>query len=62
MLMGLSDLHVGSERTDYQALQRYLTFIKTNPVYAVLIGDLADNFSPTSYPDGMMKDLVNPSD
>jgi len=61
MLMGLSDLHIGGS-IDYQALQRYLTFIKTNLVYTVLVGDLADNFSPTSHPDGMMKDLVNPSD
>uniref|UniRef100_A0A7C5YW54 Calcineurin-like phosphoesterase domain-containing protein n=1 Tax=candidate division CPR3 bacterium TaxID=2268181 RepID=A0A7C5YW54_UNCC3 len=62
MLIGLSDLHIGSRGVDFQALERYLNFIKTNPVYTVLIGDLADNFSPTSHPDGMMKDLVNPSD
>ena len=62
MLLPLSDLHIGSSGVDYQSLQRYLTFLKENPVYTVLVGDLADNFSPVKHPTAMKEDVVSPTE
>jgi hypothetical protein len=62
MLMGLSDLHIGASGVDYQSLQKHLDFIKRNPVYTVLVGDLADNFSPIKHPTAMKEDVVSPTD
>ena len=62
MLIPLSDLHIGSGGVDYQALQNYLNFIKNNPVYTILVGDLADNFSPIKHPTAMKEDVVSPTD
>jgi predicted phosphodiesterase len=62
MLMPLSDLHIGAEGVDYQSLQKHIDFIKNNPVYTVLVGDLADNFSPIKHPTAMKEDLISPTD
>jgi hypothetical protein len=62
MLLPLSDLHIGASGVDYQALQKHLDFIKRNPVYTVLVGDLADNFSPIKHPQAMKEDVVSPTD
>jgi len=62
MFLPLSDLHIGASGVDYQSLQKHLVFIKRNPVYTVLVGDLADNFSVVSHPSGMAEDVVAPTD
>lgn len=62
MLLPLSDLHIGSSGVDYLKLNQYIKLIKNNPVYTVLLGDLADNFSPVSHPTAMGEDLVSPTD
>jgi hypothetical protein len=62
MLLPLSDLHIGSFGLDYQSLKKHLDFIKNNPVYTVLVGDLADNFSPIKHPTAMKEDVVSPTD
>jgi hypothetical protein len=63
MLLPLSNLHIGSYGVDDQSLKRYLTFLKENPVYTVLVGDyLADNFSPIKRPTAMKEDVVSPTD
>jgi hypothetical protein len=62
MLLPLSDLHIGSGGVDYQSLQKHLDFIKNNPVYTVLVGDLADNFSPIKHPTAIREDVVSPTD
>ena len=62
MLLPLSDLHIGASGVGYQALQRHLTFLKENPVYTILVGDLADNFSPIKHPQAMKEDVVSPTD
>jgi len=62
MLLPLSDLHIGASGVDYQALQKHLDFIKRNPVYTVLVGDLADNFSPVKHPNAMKEDVLSPTD
>jgi hypothetical protein len=62
MLLPLSDLHIGSGGVDYQSLKKHLDFIKRNPVYTILVGDLADNFSPIKHPTAMKEDVVSPTD
>jgi predicted phosphodiesterase len=62
MLMPLSDLHIGAEGVDYQELKKHLDFIKENPVYTVLVGDLVDNFSPLKHPTAMKEDVMSPTD
>jgi UDP-2,3-diacylglucosamine pyrophosphatase LpxH len=62
MLLPLSNLHIGSYGVDDQSLKRYLTFLKENPVYTVLVGDLADNFSPIKHPTAMKEDVVSPTE
>lgn len=62
MLMPLSDIHLAASGVDYQSLQKYLRFLKDYPVYTVLVGDLADNFSPVSHPSAIREDLISPTD
>lgn len=62
ILMPLADIHVGSLGVDYQALKEHLDFIKNYPVYTVLVGDLADNFSPTAIPSGMRSQIIEPDE
>jgi hypothetical protein len=62
MLMPLSDLHIGAEGVDYQSLKKHFDFIKNNPIYTVLVGDLADNFSPIKHPTAMKDDVIQPTD
>lgn len=62
MLMPLADIHAGSSGVDYQALREHLDFIKEYPVYTVLVGDLADNFSPTAIPSGMRGQMIEPDE
>ena len=62
MLLPLSDLHIGAKGVDYQSLQKHVDFIKKNPVYTVLVGDLADNFSPVKHPAAMKEDVISPTD
>jgi len=62
MLLPLSDLHIGAKGVDYKALKIYSNFLKRNPIYTVLVGDLADNFSVVSHPTGMAEDIVQPTD
>jgi UDP-2,3-diacylglucosamine pyrophosphatase LpxH len=58
-LMPLSDLHIGSEHTDYHQLEKYLKVIDRYPIYTVPLGDLGDFFGPFKYPTGMAEDVVN---
>jgi len=62
MIVPLSDLHIGASGVDYQKLKEYSDFIKNYPVYTVLLGDLADNFSPIKHPSAMKEDLITPTD
>ena len=62
ILLPLSDLHIGASGVDYQSLQKHLNFIKNNPVYTVLVGDLADNFSPIKHPTAMKENVASPTD
>jgi predicted phosphodiesterase len=61
-LMPLSDLHLGSSQVEYDKVEQYLRYLKDYPVYTILIGDLADNFSPTAIPSGMNEALAPPTD
>lgn len=61
-LMPLSDMHLGSSEVIYDKVEQYLRYLKDYPVYTILIGDLADNFSPTLYPEGMLDDLSSPTE
>ncbi|GIW70246.1 MAG: hypothetical protein KatS3mg101_0993 [Patescibacteria group bacterium] len=58
-LMPLSDIHLGAEGTDYQAVRKFLGVVKDYPVYTVLLGDLGDFFNPYKHPTGMAEDVVN---
>jgi hypothetical protein len=62
MVVPLSDLHIGSGGVNYNKLKEYFDFIKNYPVYTVLLGDLADNFSPIKHPIAIKEDLVTPTD
>ncbi len=62
MLVPLSDLHIGAEGTDYDALQRHLDAIKKHPIYTILLGDLGDFFAPAKHPDAMLDDVANPTE
>lgn len=62
MLLPLSDLHIGSNSVAYDTMGEYFRFLKNNPVYTVLVGDLADNFSPVKHPQAMKEDIVSPTD
>ena len=62
MLMPLADCHIGAKGVDYEALKRHFDFIKSNPVYTVLVGDLSDNFMPSKHPSAMMEDVETPTD
>ncbi|MEM4711390.1 MAG: hypothetical protein QXL18_05580, partial [Candidatus Woesearchaeota archaeon] len=62
MLMPLADIHAGSSGVDYQALKEHLDFLKNYPVYTVLVGDLADNFSPVAIPSGMRGQMIEPDE
>jgi len=45
LLVFMSDLHVGSRFTDYEALYKHVNLISETPnVYVFLLGDLHDNF------------------
>jgi len=62
MFMALSDLHIGASGADYDALKERLLFLRDYPVSAILVGDLADNFSPMRFPSSMSENLVEPTD
>jgi len=62
IVVPLGDLHIGASGVDYQKLKEYSDFIKNYPVYTVLLGDLADNFSSIKHPQAMKDDLITPTD
>lgn len=55
-VLALSDFHLGSFDTDYEAVRRYLDFVKQNEVKLLLLGDLGDMFLPSKVPEGMQGD------
>jgi len=59
LVMPLSDLHVGSQHTDYHELEKYLEAIDRYPIYTVLLGDLGDFFGPFKHPTGIAEDVVS---
>jgi len=62
MVLPLADVHIGNQGCDLETLSEYLKFLKDQPVYTVLVGDLGDFFSPTKHPDGMLGDVIPPDD
>jgi UDP-2,3-diacylglucosamine pyrophosphatase LpxH len=58
----LSDVHIGHQGVDHQALLEHLAFIKRMPVTTALVGDVADFFLPSKHPDGMLGDVITPDD
>lgn len=50
----LSDIHLGSSGTNYEALEDYVRLIRDYGVTTVLLGDLGDFFMPTKIPEGML--------
>lgn len=61
-LLGLSDMHIGHEGVDLVALNDYLTYLKDFPVYAIVLGDVADLFAPAKHPHGLIDDIITPDD
>lgn len=61
-LMPLSDVHIGAIGTDYDSLQKYVTAIKDNPIYTVLLGDMGDFFNPKILSHAMMGDVATPDE
>lgn len=61
-LMPLSDVHIGAVGTDYDSLQKYVTAIKDNPIYTILLGDMGDFFNPKILSHAMMGDVATPDE
>lgn len=58
----LTDIHLGAQGTDYDSLNKYRSAIIENPIYTVLLGDLADFFNPKILAHAMMGDVENPDE
>ena len=56
----LSDIHLGAQGTDYDALGKYVDTIKRLGIGTVLVGDIVDFFNPKKIPDGMLGDILTP--
>jgi predicted phosphodiesterase len=55
-----SDLHLGSKKCDYQAIQRRIDRVKDNDnVYAIILGDVLNNSTRTSVGD-VYEDSLTP--
>ncbi len=61
-LLPLSDLHLGSEYTDYTFVEKALKFSKDNHVQQAHFGDIGDFFSPKIIPEAMMDTVANPDE
>jgi predicted phosphodiesterase len=61
-LLPLSDLHIGSEYTNYEFIEKALKFSKDNNVQMAHFGDLGDFFSPKIIPEAMMDTVANPDE
>lgn len=61
-LIPISDLHFGSEYTDYDYIDKLLNFTRENNVQMLLLGDLGDFFSPKILAEAMMDTVANPDE
>lgn len=54
-----SDLHIGSKKCDYYAIQERIKRVKDNPnVYAIVLGDICNNSTKTSVGDVYEEELT----
>jgi hypothetical protein len=58
----LADLHLGASGTNITEVREHLKDIKGYPIYTALIGDTGDFFTPDIMPEGMLGDVMNPTD
>lgn len=58
----LSDIHFGAIGVDMKALKEHISDLKDLPIYTAICGDVADMFSPTKHPSGMLGDVITPDD
>lgn len=58
----LSDMHMGAQGVDMEAIRAHLKDLKEYPVYTAMLGDIGDFFNPMKHPEGMMGDVINPDD
>lgn len=61
-VVGLSDIHLGHAGTDYEALDKYVQFVRNNPVATILAGDIADLFNAQKLAHALAGDLEFPDE